>query len=299
MLSAGQQATLLVFLVATMAGMGLQVSLRELQATVSRKSLLVRSLLLNFLLIPLLGWLIVRIIPMASPSADAIVILACAPGGCSAIQFTSKRKDVLAFAGLLTLLLAFTSLFVTPLLLRLFLPDKVDLITPYVGAFWFLVAFLLVPMLAGLLLRARAMQFAGQIAGPVAITGTLAFFAFVLLTLSSRQAAMATLTRADLLAMVGFVLLTMLLGWVAGGRGREDREVLASASGMRNAALALVMATRSFSDGATADALVAFSALMIPPNVILLAAGVICRRFRNKSKAMGSSVAKKNSANHI
>src|SRR5471030_2261036 len=122
MLDTLQWAILLLFLLTTMAGIGLQVNLRDLGETLQHKGLLLRSLLVNFLAIPLLGWLATRLVPMASTTADAILILACAPGGMSAIQFTSKRKDVLAFAGQLAFLLTGLSIFLSPVLISIFFP---------------------------------------------------------------------------------------------------------------------------------------------------------------------------------
>jgi BASS family bile acid:Na+ symporter len=283
MLDTVQWAILLLFLVGTMAGIGLQVNLRDLAAMVQRKGLLLRSLLVNFVVVPTLGWLATRLVPMTQTSADAILILACAPGGMSAIQFTSKRKDVLAFAGQTAFLLTALSIFISPLLMSLFLPADLPLVVPYAKAFWFVALFLLLPMGLGVLLRVRADRLADRLGKPVALIGTLAFVVFVVLTLSARQAAMGALGAGEVEAMLGFIVATMIAGWLGGGPELETRAVLASASSMRNAALCLAIVADSLPGRGLDVPLVAFSALMIPPNLIFLIGTLVLKKRRGKA----------------
>jgi BASS family bile acid:Na+ symporter len=283
MLDTLQWAILLSFLITTMAGIGLQVDLRDLTAMLQRKGLLLRSLLVNFAAVPALGWLATTLIPMTQTSADAILILACAPGGMSAIQFTSKRKDVLAFAGQTAFLLTALSIFISPLLMSLFLPADIPLVVPYARAFWFIVLFLLLPMGLGVLLRERADRLADRLFKPIALIGTLAFVAFVVLTLSARQAATAALGSGEVEAMLGFVVATMIAGWLGGGPDRETRQVLASASSMRNAALCLAIVADNLPNSGVEIPLVAFSALMIPPNLIFLIGTLVLNKRRGKA----------------
>lgn len=283
MLDTLQWAILLLFLVTTMAGIGLQVNLHDLGEVLQRKGLLIRSLLVNFLAIPLLGWLATRLVPMAPATADAILILACAPGGMSAIQFTSKRKDVLAFAGQLAFLLTGLSIFLSPILMSMFFPGDLPVIVPYERALWFVVLFLLLPMGLGVLLRERAERLAEQLSKPMAIIGSIAFVVFVVVTLSARRTAMAALGGGEVETMLGLIVTTMIVGWLAGGPQRENRQVLASASSMRNVALGLAIVTRSFPGAGMEVPLVAFSALMIPPNLIFLVATLILNKRREKT----------------
>jgi BASS family bile acid:Na+ symporter len=66
-----------------------------------------------------------------------------------------------------------------------------------------------------------------------------------------------------------------------GGPERETRRVLAAASSMRNAALCFVIANRAFPGTDVDAAVAAFSALMIPPNMLFaLYSGLAGRRRR-------------------
>ncbi|HEX8811308.1 MAG TPA: bile acid:sodium symporter [Terracidiphilus sp.] len=283
MLDTLPRAVLMFFLVTSMAGIGLQVNLRDLVAMLRRRGLLLRSLLINFLVIPALGWLATRLVAMEPTSADAMLILACAPGGITAIQFTSKSKDVLAFAGQTAFLLTGISIFVSPFLMSIFLPAELPLIVPYARAFWYVFLFLLLPMGLGVFLRERAERLAERLGKPLAYIGSVAFILFVVLTLSTRRAAMAGMGNAEVGAMLGFIVATMIVGWVGGGPQWETRRVLASASSMRNVALSLAIVTRSFPGAGVEVPLVAFCALMITPNMIFLLLMLVLRRLWRKA----------------
>jgi BASS family bile acid:Na+ symporter len=229
---------------------------------------MVRALLANFVVVPALGVLLTRLIPMQPTIADAVVLLACSPGGISAVQFTSKRKQVVAFAGASAFIITALSVFLSPILLFIFFPGNEPLVVPYARAFWLVALLLLAPLALGVLVRERAEHLADQLAKPVELLGTLAFVVFVAMTLSRRQAATGALNGGVVAGMLGFIVITMIVGWTMGGPKRETRQVLASATSMRNVALCVTITTGSFPGAGIEVPLVAFSALMIPPNMI-------------------------------
>jgi len=69
-----------------MLGIGLQVKAGDVLAVFRSRSLMIRSFLANFLITPLFGLLLVRFIPMETEVAASFLLLACAPGGLSAVQ---------------------------------------------------------------------------------------------------------------------------------------------------------------------------------------------------------------------
>ena len=119
-------------------------------------------------------------------------------------------------------------------------------------------------------------------AKPMAACGTLAFVVTVILLLALRKQAMKGLNAVELAAMFGFILTAMLVGWFLGGPGKETRSILATASSMRNAALALMIAISSFPDLHVDVAVIAFSGLMIPPNMLFTVYHVVQDRRSRK-----------------
>ncbi len=280
MISTLQQSVLELFLFTSMAGIGLQVDWRDFLAVSHHKKILSLSLLANFLIIPLLGWVATKLLPMPPLSAQALIILACAPGGLSAVQFTSKSKDAQVFAGQTALLLACPAIFISPILMSLFLPPGTHLVVPYGRAVTYISFLLLLPLAIGLVVRHGNAEIAQRLASPVALIGTGSFILFIILTLSLRRSVMAEIARRETLGIVIFVLAMMAVGWLSGGPRRETRQVLAAATSMRNVALAYAITSRSFADTGIETPLAAFFALMVTPNMILVLVLLCISKFK-------------------
>ena len=143
------------FLLSTMLSLGLQTEAAQLRAIFSARFGLLPMLLANFMIAPLLGLAIVRVVPMPAGSADALLILACVPGGLSALQFTRKQKGQEAVAGAVVVLLSVLAVFVSPVLVRAVLPGDASSKIPYLRLLGFYALFLLVPLGVGMLLERR------------------------------------------------------------------------------------------------------------------------------------------------
>lgn len=275
-----------VFLITSMLGIGLSVSWGAIVNSLRKTGLMIRSLFLNFIIVPILGLLFIRIFPMRSEVALAFLFLACAPGGLSAIQFTSKDKEGLAFAGTLAAGMTFLSIFISPLLISLFLPSGMSLVVPYARAFWFVLLFLLLPLVVGILLHEKAEPLALKLAKPLSLFGTLCFIAVIILTMSARKEAQAVAGSQTQGIMLLFIIIVILIGWFLGGPQKSNREVLATASSMRNIALCMAIVLTSFPNKGVEAPLIAFVALMIPVNMLFTVGGTIINKVmakRNKS----------------
>lgn len=258
-----------------MLGIGLEVTRAEIRSTLEQRSLMVRSLLANFVFIPALGLLILRIIPMPLDTAAGFLLLAVAPGGMSALQFTSRVPGALFYAGALAFILSVLSVIISPAIAAAILPINYPLSVPYGRAIGFLLLFLLLPLLLGLATHQKFPKLAGKLAKPVAIVAALSFVAFMVYLLDIRKQALAEHQSTILAAMLLFIVGSMVIGYVLGGPDRETRRVLATASSMRNAALCYLIAARSFPGMNVDVAVIAFSALMVPPNMLFTVYSVI------------------------
>ena len=96
---------------------------------------------------------------------------------------------------------------------------------------------------------------------------------------------MSNLKAAELATMLGFILAAMVIGWLMGGPGSQTRTILATGSSMRNAALALLIAVNSFPGTNVDVAVIAFSGLMIPPNMLLTVYEILRNRRRTRHVA--------------
>jgi BASS family bile acid:Na+ symporter len=143
------------------------------------------------------------------------------------------------------------------------------LTVPYGKAVLFVSLFMLLPLLLGILVQGTAGSVAGKLAGPVSLIATLAFVGAMVKMLDFTKWAKGEVGTKGLVAIVIFILVSMLIGWVLGGPRKFTRAILATSSSMRNVALALAIAIRSF-DAAVLTPLVAFMAVMVPANLLLM-----------------------------
>ena len=86
-----EKALVLVFLVAAVASVGMQVTTADLRAHVARRGLRWRTLPGNVVVVPAIGIPLSRFVSDPG-TAGAFVLLACTPGGISALQFTTKSR---------------------------------------------------------------------------------------------------------------------------------------------------------------------------------------------------------------
>jgi BASS family bile acid:Na+ symporter len=269
-LLAGSAATvtLIFFLLTVMFSIGLEVTFTECLAALKNKHLLMRALAANFILVPLLGLGIARILSLSPAAETALLLLAAAPGAVLAINFTSTMRGGVSTAAGLLFLLTVLSIFVTPSLAQLLLRIDKPLALHYQPYIRALILYLILPLVAGFVVNRRFHQLARTLHKPVRIAGNISFVVSTVLMLSARSAAAKQLGMVDIVAMLLLVIGAMVIGWIMGGPENSTQRVMAVNTGMRNVVICLALAVRSFPGTDVVVPLVAFSALMLPPNVV-------------------------------
>lgn len=146
------------------------------------------------------------------------------------------------------------------------------------------------PLLVGLALNRWKPDLARALRKPASTCAGIFFALGAVLMLSVRSAAMKQIGTSTIVAMLLLILGSMAIGWIMGGPDRGSRRIMAVNTSMRNVALCLAIAARSFSDREVVVAMVAFSALMLPPNL------VFTRYHSRKIRKTRSSVTTKDAA---
>jgi len=267
LLGGASKALIIVFLLSTMISIGLEVTLKEILLAASNKSLFIKALVANFILVPLLALGIARILPMAMNIETGFLLLAAAPGALFAINFTRRTDNVPFAAGLLFALTAL-SLVVTPFLAQLILNIDEPVTLHYDRAIQALFLYVLLPLLAGFALNRWASPMALRLRKPVSACAGISFVVVTVITMGQKSAATKQIGIHGLLAMVLMIAASMVIGWMLGGPDRGTRRVLTVNTSMRNVALALAIASPNFPGANVEVGILAFSALMLPPNVL-------------------------------
>jgi len=257
-----------VFLYFSMLSIGMHTSKEDVIALLKPRGHLIRLLLANFVVVPIVGVVFTRGLTLSPGETTAFLLLSCTPGGLSALQFTGVTKGGALFAGSSTLIMSLLAIFISPLLLELALPQQVSIIIPYERALLFILLLLLFPLALGLLIRHSWDSLAKRLATPSAIVATITATIAGWLIAGEQKQAIDTLGIEELFIMLMFSIVCMIVGWYMGGRDPHARAIFAIATGMRNVALCLLISLYAFPDPAVEKPLVAFSAVMIFPSLL-------------------------------
>ena len=276
------------FLAGSMLGIGLKITRDDLRTVVRDRSWLARTLIVNFLLIPAVGVLAAKTFALKPENALALILLSCAPGGLGALQFLTKTREeiMLAYSGATAFLLSFLSVIISPILISFVLPEGLTLTIPYLNAALYLILFVILPLVLGLVVHEKAAAVARKLAGPVTWIATLAFIGVIVKTQALSKWAKAEGGARVLIGVILLILVSMLIGWIFGGPRTRTRGVLATVSSMRNVALAMGIAARSFPDLPVLAPLIVFGSVMAPANLLLMAVLKVAGRKPNKTDAV-------------
>lgn len=233
----------LVFFLSSMAGIGLELTVTQLTAPLRNIGFVGRALLANFVCAPLLAVGIARALNLDGSSATGLLLLGLGAGAPFMPKVVGLANGDRALAvALMVLLMAGTVVFL-PLILPLMV--KGVEVNPWdIGRF--LVLTLLLPLVAGLIMKSRRDDLATRLRPVLEKVSTLALLGLVGLVLSLHFRGLLSLFGTGaIFAAVLFSGLSSLAGWWL---GCGQKMVLCMGTGLRNLPAALVVSVQNFKD---------------------------------------------------
>ena len=237
---------MLTFVVSSMLAVGLSLTVREVVTPLRNGKLLTLAVLANFVLMPLAAILIARVLQLEQPLGVALVILGAAGGAPFLPKLASVAEGNLAFAvGLMVLLMVLTVGYM-PVVMPLLLPGVEVDPTKIARS---LVLLMLLPLLFGLVVRARAAAVAGRVAPWLnRLSSASLTLMIVLMVVTNARNIVSLFGTRGIFASVVFLLVGVAVGWLLGGSTRDMKSVLALGTAQRNIAAALVVGGQNFDD---------------------------------------------------
>ena len=159
-----------VFLV--MLSIGLRVSGGELLEVLRHRALLTRTLLANCVVIPSIGFLLVKLFPLTPDAAVGILLLAAIPGTPIALQFTRTAKTRLAFAAVLTFVLSVVSIALAPMAVEVMPQTAQRSERPILNLIASILLYIAAPLCVGLWMARRVPKRATGLVLPLEILAT-------------------------------------------------------------------------------------------------------------------------------
>jgi BASS family bile acid:Na+ symporter len=240
------QSLVLVFVVSTMLGVGLMLTVRDISESLHDRRWLVRALLANLVALPALALGVSRLLGLDAMLTAALLVLATAPGGPVVVKLATLAKGDPALAVGLVVSLMLIGVVTQPLLVPLLLEH----VTVSTGAILRTLLFtVLTPLLLGFALRARRASLAQRLQLPLEWVSTLSMILVVLLLPAVHWRELLELFGSGaFLASLLFIAFSAAAGWLIGGQRSGPRRILTLCCSQPNMAAALIIANQNFND---------------------------------------------------
>jgi bile acid:Na+ symporter, BASS family len=252
----------LVLLIEMMVAAGLGVSLSDLVAVLRNASLLIRAGLANYVFVPAISIALPYAFQHKPVVALGLLLVGVCPGAPFAPPLTAMAKGHVAVSAGLMVILAASSVVLSPLLMSSLSPllthganlkiDSVEIVAT-------LLVTQLLPLIIGLWVHAKRPLLAERLKRPAnLLSAVLSLLVFALIIIQQYR----TLTEIHAKGYLGICLLVLLClaaGWVLGGQPIAVRRAMSLTSAARNVGVALVIATTSFPDSAAVTAVIVFA----------------------------------------
>ena len=236
----------LVFLLSSMSGIGLGLTLSQIVDPLRNAKLVVFAVIANFIIAPLLAMGIGRLLRLEEPFALGLLLLGLAAGAPFMPKIVGVAKGDLALSvGLMVLLMVGTTICL-PVALPLLV--KGVQVNPWKIA-RFLILLLLLPLIVGLIVKARAESIAVRLRPVLERVSSIALLVMLVLIIALNfQAVLRIFGTGAIAAAMLFAVLSALAGWLLGGSDPAQQTVLGLGTGLRNIPAALVVSVQNFKD---------------------------------------------------
>jgi BASS family bile acid:Na+ symporter len=228
-----------------MLSMGMSFLPKQFLEPLQDRSLILKSLAANFLVVPLLTYLILQIIPLEQGLAIGLVLMAAGAGSPFMLKLVQVTRADMAFAVGLMLILSLVTLIYLPVMLSFLLPG---VYINHLSIATSLLVLIVLPLVAGTILKARYSGLAESLK-PV-LTGISNLFIILVVVIYlflNYQDFLAVFGTGALIAAVIFILASYFTGYLLGGPSPGTKMVLGLGTAIRNGSAALVVAVANFS----------------------------------------------------
>ena len=235
----------LTFVVGSMLATGLSLTVAQIIQPLKNARLVILALLANFVLVPLLAYGITLVIPLDQPLQIGLIVLATVAGAPFLVKEVQAAQGNLSLGVGLMFLLMVVTIFYVPLVLPLLLPGAA--VEPWAIA-KSLIMTMLIPIVLGLLYRSHSPEGAQHWAPVMNKVSGVALLILLVTGLGLNVSNIIDLIGSNgFLALVIFVVGSLLIGFVMGGRDPAVRSVLGLGTAQRNVAAAILVTSINFS----------------------------------------------------
>jgi len=232
-----------------MLGMGLTLRLDDLRRLASRRGSVALGVVLQYGVMPSLGWVLAAAFRLPTPFAVGLILVACCPGGTASNVISYLARVDVALSVAMTAVSTLLAVIMTPMLTAWLAGSRVDV--PAVGLLASTAQVVVLPLAVGAAMRRWTPGVTRRLL-PVAPLAAVLMITLIVASIigAAREAILETAARL-LLAVASLHAGGFLLGYVlsrlAGADARTARTVSIEV-GMQNSGLGVVLARQNFPD---------------------------------------------------
>lgn len=235
-----------IFAISSMAAVGIRFTLREILGPLQNLRGVVLALVANFVAVPLLAVLILRLLSLERGYAIGLLLVAAAAGAPFVIALTKMSGGSVEFASGLLVLLLVVSIGYMPLVIPSLAADAA------VSAWAIAVPLLstmLLPLAIGLFVDAWWPRVASAVWPMLVLIANVSLIALVASTfLLHIRTVFGVFGTGAILASLLLLAGAFVIGWLFGAFGEHLDDEMAFGTAQRNFAAAMVVASQSFAD---------------------------------------------------
>jgi predicted Na+-dependent transporter len=235
----------LLFIVTSMLAMGMSLTMPMILQPLKNVRLVVLALLANFVLVPLLAYVITVLIPLEQSLKIGLIVLSTAAGAPFLPKLVQGAKGNIALGvGLMVLLMVVTIIYL-PLVLPLLLPGVS--VNPWDIA-KSLIVLMLIPLAIGLLIKSHSPDVATEYQPVMNKVSSVSILLLLVVGLGLNISNIIDLIGSGgLVALLLFIVGSLLIGLLLGGRDPQVRSVLGLGTAQRNVSAAILVSAQNFS----------------------------------------------------
>ncbi len=257
-----------------MLAMDLSLTIAQIIDPLKNVGLVVKALIANFVIVPLIAFLIVNLMDLSEAQSIGLILLATAAGAPFLPKLVQAAKGNMAFSvGLMVLLMVVTVIYV-PLVLPLLLPGVSVNPMDIAGS---LIVLMLIPLAIGLFVKARYEDTAASLQKVLAQASTTSLVALmVLMIVLNFDSMIGAIGTGVIIALLLFIVLSFVVGYFLGGPAKDTKTVMGLGTAQRNVSAALVVGAQNFKDPNVVTMLIVGALLMLV--ILMLTGGEIGKR---------------------
>ncbi len=242
-----EQALLALMIFAIMLGMGASLTPRDFLLALKRPQGLAIGVVSQYGIMPVVGTVLIALLPLTEAIAVGVLIMACMPGGTTSNIFTYFSKGNLALSVLMTVASTIFGVVLIPIILVVY-ASALDLQIPRENIIITLVL-LLVPVAIGMILRMLSANI-GAVAEFLGSTLALFFIGFIAISWIPRNwQFLLTTTSATYVAAIGLGLFGIAIGYAFARALRlhpRNARTVGLETGIQNGPLAVAIIAFTF-----------------------------------------------------